>query len=350
MYQWMNRHLHMGLDDPVVEQDFQPLTDQEMAVWNDQHPAPKETGFAHQRSVCRWLDQQANQALAAAEPTDEKSLAKYREIVGTAWKVIFDQGMPESVDYQLVGREVANDVAIEKGIVTVADRGTTIPLLTVSKAGVQSKGTLIWTDDSGKTAAFNDDGSPRSLLIELIDKGMTVLLPDLYHQGELLVKGIAVNEQPLIDDDRPYSAFTFCYNRTAIVRRTTDLLAVISHALAKKPNEVSLLGTGSAALWVAPASLHTGSLVKRIAIADGSARFADAASYRDVKFVPGAVKYGDLPALLALRAPDQLAVMSDQPAPEIVSKAYRSAGGTSHLQWENVGGGTDTILSWMERK
>ena len=46
MYQWMNRHLELGLDIPVIEQDFKGLTEDESAVWNEEHPSPKETGVA----------------------------------------------------------------------------------------------------------------------------------------------------------------------------------------------------------------------------------------------------------------------------------------------------------------
>jgi dienelactone hydrolase len=350
MYQWMNRHLRLGLDDPVIEQDFQPLTDEEMAVWNDEHPAPKETGFEHQRNVCRWLDQQANRSLTAIEPRDTKSLEQYRETVGAAWKVIFDQGLPASAQYERIGLEDQNGIAVEKGIVSVPGRNSALPVLTINKSGKSSGEILIWTDEAGKSAAFDEDGTPGPLLTQLADAGMTVLLPDLYHQGELLVEGVDKQRQPLIDDSRPYSAFTFCYNRTAIVQRAADLLAVISHAAGEGSKSVRLLGTGSAALWAAPAAIHAGPLVERVAIIDGSARFSDAESYSDVTFVPGAVKYGDLPALFALRAPHKLTVAADQPAPAIVKQAFDLAGVENDLHWEKANDPTDAILNWIQRK
>ena len=93
MYQWMNRHLNLGLDDPVIEQDFQPLTDAEMAVWDADHPKPTETGLAHQQNVCGWFDQQAIQKLKEIERVDESALKSFHDTVGGAWKVIFDQGV-----------------------------------------------------------------------------------------------------------------------------------------------------------------------------------------------------------------------------------------------------------------
>ncbi|MDP6719705.1 MAG: hypothetical protein QGF59_13680, partial [Pirellulaceae bacterium] len=44
-------------------------------------------------------------------------------------------------------------------------------------------------------------------------------------------------------------------------------------------------------------------------------------------FIPGAVKYGDLPALLALSAPHKLLIAGEQGAtPMVVSAAYQAAG------------------------
>ena len=349
MYQWMNRHLNLGLDDPVIEQDFQPLTDQEMAVWDDEHPAPTERGFVHQRNLCRWLDQQSNEKLAAIAPKDEESLGTFRDTVGGIWRVIFDQGVPESVEYKKLTSEDQDGLMIEKGVVSVADRNTMLPLLTIRKPGGNSDRVLIWTDETGKSAAFLENGAPVPLLRELVDAGNTVLLPDLFHQGELLVEGTDAKYQPLIDDNRPYSAFTFCYNRTAVVRRSADVLAVIAHASAQEPKSMGLLGTGSAALWIAPAAMHAGPLVDRVAIVDGSVRFSHADSYRDVRFVPGAVKYGDLPALLALRAPYRLTVLAEPQIPVIVQQAYASAGKVDQVRWQTAENATAAIVSWAKQ-
>ena len=47
MYQWMNRHLKLGLDDPVIEQDYEPLTTEETTIWGGEHPAPTNAGIEH---------------------------------------------------------------------------------------------------------------------------------------------------------------------------------------------------------------------------------------------------------------------------------------------------------------
>ena len=122
-----------------------------------------------------------------------------------------------------------------------------------------------------------------------------------------------MNEQPLVDDDRSYSAFTFGYNRSLIAHRTADLLAIVAYAIKAKSNSksVRLLGTSGAAPWVAPPRLSLARRLDRVAVETDGFRFSNVRSYRDVNFVPGAVKYGDLPALLALRAPHALAIVGD---------------------------------------
>ena len=40
MYAWFNKHLKLGFEEPIVEEDFRPLSVAEMSVWDEQHPAP----------------------------------------------------------------------------------------------------------------------------------------------------------------------------------------------------------------------------------------------------------------------------------------------------------------------
>ncbi len=56
-------------------------------------------------------------------------------------------------------------------------------------------------------------------------------------------------------------------------------------------------------------------------------RFADLKSFDDPSFLPGSVKYGDLPALMAVSAPHSLRVAGEQPTDiAIVKSAYDTAG------------------------
>ena len=39
MYSWMNKHLQLGLEEPVVEEDYKPLSIAEMSVWDEAIPS-----------------------------------------------------------------------------------------------------------------------------------------------------------------------------------------------------------------------------------------------------------------------------------------------------------------------
>ncbi len=184
MYQWMNRHLELGLDDPVIEQDYEPLSDEEATVWTSEHPAPTEVGIPHERAVCRWMDDQATKKLNEITPSDAESLEKFRRTLGGGWRVIFDDVIPRDVEYQSMGDVTKDEIIFSKGLVRDSARGAELPLLTARQGPVDSNQIVIWCTESGKSAAFDDRGKPLPLLTQLLASGATVLLPDVFGQGE----------------------------------------------------------------------------------------------------------------------------------------------------------------------
>ncbi len=334
MYQWMNRHLQLGLEEPVVEDDYELLSEEESKVWNDDHPAPSSVGADHERDVCRWLDQQANKKLKTLTARDAKSLDEFRRVVGGAWQVIFDRGLvsPEQLEYKELSQSTSGNLTIRHGILRDTVFKTELPLLSVAGKKAREKApTLIWSDGRGKDAAFRPDGSPSELLKALTDRGATVLLPDLLGQGEFNAGEEVLKVQRLIDDPRSYSAFTFGYNRTLTADRCGDLLTVVGLAAKQSSDNVRLLGTGGAATWTAPAAALAGQSIARAAVDTEGFRFSQVSSYRDASFVPGAVKYGDLPALLALRSPHPLMILGEESLPDITTKTYSAAGAPENL-------------------
>ena len=64
--------------------------------------------------------------------------------------------------------------------------------------------------------------------------------------------------------------------------------------------------------------------------ADIGFRFGKLTDYRDVSFLPGGAKYGDVPGLLALNAPGKLWV-GGETAPALTSKLYSAANAAGSL-------------------
>ena len=84
-----------------------------------------------------------------------------------------------------------------------------------------------------------------------------------------------------------------------------------------------LIGIGGPAAAVAAAAgalCEPGTLTS-IAVETANFRFSEITEVRDVNLLPGAVKYGDLPALLALCAPTPLTI-SEPVIPAVVAAAY----------------------------
>lgn len=84
-----------------------------------------------------------------------------------------------------------------------------------------------------------------------------------------------------------------------------DIISLVAYSRNLLPGSqaihvIGLQGTGP---HVAAARAISGSTIDTAAIDTGGFRFSEIASWRDPSFLPEAVKYGDLLALLALGAP-----------------------------------------------
>lgn len=350
MYQWMNRHLKLGLDDPVIEQDYEPLTTAETTIWSGKHPAPTNVGIEHEKSVCKWFDDQATKKLAKLTHENEKARQDFNHTYAGAWQVVFDQSIPDKITFDDEGQQTNDGIQIQKRLVHDEARQSKIPLLVLSKAGSKPKATVIWTTDSGKAALFAKNGKPNTTLRQLIDHDVFVVLPDLLDQGELKNTTDATGDsvQRTVEDKRPYSAFTFGYNRTLVAERCADLLATVAFARTLETESVNLLSTDGSSTWAAPAAAIAGPAIARAAIDTNGFRFEQVERYQDVNFVPGAVKYGDLPMLLALRAPNALTIMGEKDIPPSVAKAYESTD-KSAISVKQTGGLNPPLAQWLSK-
>jgi hypothetical protein len=209
---------------------------------------------------------------------------------------------------------------------------------------------VIWVDGSGKQALFGEKEELRAEVRRLVDAGNSVVSADLFLQGEFLSGVDVVNEQRVVKNPREFAGFTYGYNNSLFAQRVHDVLTLIAFVRGDdhEPKEVNLIGTGGAGHIVAAARAIAGKAVDKTAVDAGGFRFANITSYRDVNFVPGAVKYGDLPGLLSLSAPLPLWIGGESPVPELVQQAYDAAGKTDLVQ--TAGSRLDTLnvaVDWL---
>jgi dienelactone hydrolase len=331
MYRWFNKHLKLGLEEPIVEDDFPPLTEKEWTVWDDEHPRP-EGGPDYERSLTKYMDEESNRQLAALKPTDADSLAKYRKVVGGAFETIIGRNLPEAgaLEREKIDKQDRGDYLLFTDLLRYPKYGEELPVVSLyPKAVPWNKQVVIWIDGRGKESLFATDGSPRPEVRRLVDAGAAVLTADLLYQGEFLADGKPLDQNRVVSNPREYAGFTYGYNDTLFAQRVHDILTLVSFVRNDEhhPDRVDLVGIHGAGPWVVAARAVARDAVDRALVNTGGFRFVDLKSYRDVNFLSGAVKYGDLPGLLSLSAPGDLwLVGEDGKLPEIVAAAYQAAG------------------------
>ncbi len=354
MYEWFNEHLGLGLESPIIEEDYEPLTPEEHTVWDDAHPAP-EGGDEYERALTKYLAETSDARMAALAPTDASSLAEYRRIVGGALQTIIGRGMPDHGDIQRtkVDKEEQEGYLYFEDILRLQTQGEELPVISLYPQASEWNGdVVIWVDGRGKRGMFDAGGRPKPEVLRLVYGGAAVLSADLFQQGEFLPAGEDLTQQRVVENPREFAGYTFAYNHTLFAHRVHDVLTLISFVVNDEhaPKRLSLVGTGGAGPIVAVARALAGSSVDRAAIDSRGFRFSQITDYRDPNFLPGAVKYGDLPAFLALAAPQQTLLIGEvDGTPELVEQAYAAAGDPEAVQalgpQQTLEAGVDWVLA-----
>jgi hypothetical protein len=335
MYHFMNKALALGRPEPIIEEDFQPLSVPEMTVWDESHPKPPG-GPDYERSLVKYMTEESDRQIAALTPSDSATLEKFREIVGGALDVMIGRSLPAAgdVEFQQAAESPLGEAVQRTGLVRNKPHEEELPVVVLHPKN-WNKRVVIWAHEAGKAGLFGPDGAVTPAVQALLAAGSAVLGADLLYQGEFLADGKPLEHARRVDNPRQFAGYTLGYNPALPAQRVHDLLTLVTYAQTyggEKP-QVDLVGSGACGAWVAAARAQAGGAVARSAIDTAGFRFAGLKSTTDLNFLPGAVKYGDLPGMLALGAPGELWLSGEQPMPPgIVSAAYTAAGAAAKLQ------------------
>lgn len=353
MYHWMNKHLKLGLAEPILEEDYKPLTTEEMSVWNTRHPKPA-SGEEYEKTLIKSMTDDAQKQIAALTPSDSNSLAQFREIVGGAFDSIIGRGLPKAgdIEYVKVSETEHDGYLLYTALLRNKPVGEEVPTIFLYPQN-WNKQVVLWIDGAGKSALFDASGKPNAEVRKLLADGSSVASIDMLYQGESLADGKPLEASRKVNNSREVLAYTSCYNAPLFAQRVHDILTLISFCRGydkEKAEGLHLLGVNGAGPLVAAAKAQAGDALASVAVDTSGYRFAVIQSISDVNLLPGAVKYGDVPALLALGSPCKLWIAGEgSTAPTLVKAAYDASGAATNVSSYDgpQGGVVKAAVEWL---
>ncbi len=344
MYDWFNEHLGLGQPRPVKEQPFEPVPPKELSVYNAEHPRPKDSLDVSRlrQSLAAASDRQ----IEALRPKDERALAEYRRVVGTALRVMIGDSLPVGGDVEetrvgeleqgegyrwrrfFLGRKGAAEQVPTLGILPDSFDGTVV----------------IWIHPRGKESLFDGDTLVPAAR-QVVRRGAAILAIDCFNTGEL-----TPDKPPAVD--RKYAGLSFGYNRPLLAQRVHDILTAVAFAEAyDRTKDVHLVGWEAAGPWALLARGLCGDAVSRAAVDCNGFRFEQVRSPDDPMMLPGALKYGGLSAFAALAAPGELYLHNDPDTGpgDRLNAAYGAAGAADKLTVRREKQPDVKVLAWLLR-
>ena len=324
-YSWVNHHFKLGGKEPVIERDYEPLTREQLTVWDAQHPAPKAADPDFERALLKWLAADAEKLLRASAATPDG----LRKEIGGAVEVLIGRTFENAgdVEWKLVEKKDRGGYIEMTGLLHNKTHREELPVAWLYPKKWNGRA-VVWLDDSGKASLYNADGSVKPAVQKLVDAGATVLGADLLFQGEFLKDRQPVKQTRIVANTREFAGYTFGYNHALFAQRTHDVLSLVKFLRTAKvgshtnPSSVAVAGFGGSGPIVAAARALAGEAIDRAAVDTGGFRFGKLLDYRDPQFLPGGAKYLDLPGMLALGAPHPLWLAGEGAKPALISDAY----------------------------
>ncbi len=335
VYPWLNQHLGLGLETPIVEEDYHRLTAEELTVWDDEHPKPQGGADFERQLLQDWTDDSKTQ-LDKLRPRDAESLAAFRDVVGSAVDTLIGQRLPnaQSVTFEQTATSEQGVYRTTSGLLRNEVSGSQLPCVVLEpKSG--SDRIAIWLHRDGKAGLFQADGQPTASVRQLLDSGSAVVGVDLIYQGEFLADGKPLERTGRVENPREAAAYTFGYNPTVFAQRVHDVLTAICFASRhdSASGGLHLIALNGSGPWAAAGLAQAEGTVTRAAIDTEGFRFGQILDIHDPEFLIGGAKYFDLPGMVALAAPTPLWLAGENDAGESFAvAAYQAADKKSALE------------------
>lgn len=264
MYGFMNRLFGLGMEEPILEKDFQVLKDVDMTVWDEGHPKPP-AGIEFEADL---LDRWAQDVKAKVDASEE--------VRRVGWQTVLEPANAVAKTLQVT------EPSTENGVTSIR----------VLNADGRNVGVLRMNANSGTPVAslqLTGDVSTSGG----VDAGLGVLAID-----DAWGINVGASEQSLVKNPRPAACYTYGYNPSLFHRRLAVVLALLDSDALKSGSQAIPKGAGVyEAIADAAAVLRPG----KIGVSTQAAAFdfSKVVSIKDADFLPGALRFGNASGLRA---------------------------------------------------
>jgi dienelactone hydrolase len=306
---FLNQRFELGLPNPVIERDYEPLSVPQLSVWDAEHPAPKTADPEFERDLLARLtsdsDAQLRKAAATSEGLRQVMLPAVETIIGRTYDTAGD------VEWKLDAKEARPGHVRMQGRLVNATHGEDVPVAWIYPEKWSGR-VVVWLDKDGAKALVNADGSLRPPVDKLVNSGAAVVAADLMLHRDGAVEPGEPRRQRVVKNPREFAGYTYGYNTPLFAESVHDVLTLVrflrkttvgSHP---HPDSVVVAGFGDAGPIAVAARAVSGDAIDRTAAATGGFRFMNVDDYRHPLFLPGGAKYLDVPGFIAVGGPRPL--------------------------------------------
>jgi hypothetical protein len=348
MYNWFNKHLKLGQAEPVVERPFVPVPPKELSVFDGEHPLPKDAVDIH--GLRRYLTESSDKQIAALLPKDKKTLGAFRRVIGTALRVMINDTLPMAREAQLVGAAPRSPIKGEDASeIAVARAGEQGDVRLVTLRAQDADGTVVvWVHPDGRSSLTKGDKLVPAVQ-EILKRKASIVAVEPFLTGKQ-----SAAEYPITKHEKKtgYAGYTYGYNRSLLANRVHDILTAVAYARDElKAKKIHLVGLDKAGPWVVLTRALCGDAVARTAADLNEFRFERLLHAKDDMMLPGALKYGGLPALSALCAPHELYLHNTRGTgtERWLQAAYQAAGAAERLHRQAEKVPAEQVIAWVLR-
>jgi hypothetical protein len=353
MYAFFNRHLKLGLAN-IEERDFRLLSTSELSVWDDKHPKPagSQVGEPHEVAIVNWFKQQsAKHVEPLLDPKSKADAQKTREMLGGALEVMIGRKLPEkgASTFAVLSEEDKGDYQIERGNTTFGSETVPATYLYPKK---WNRKVVLWLTLKADGSIIQPDGKPGESVEKILHSGYAIASPKLYLLGATRNPNVYASDKRKSGGDyEDFSGYQYGYNPTLFAERVGDALTMIGQIRddQKHPaREILVAGVEGAGVIAAAATALAPGAVQRLACDTEGLRFAKLENVWDVNFVPGAAKYGDVPAILSLCAPVKTTIFGEtKDSAPVVASVFAATKGK--VEFAGTAKSVDAVLDALTR-